>query len=183
MDSNNTIMVIIISFILGLLSSFLINNKNIKKVLSSIVYIIYILILIIVIQRITFKDNRVLNYYVYKIASGSMAETLHVDDYIIIKKSNYYNVGDIITYQIDDKTITHRIVQINGDEIITKGDVNFNVDKAISKNQVIGKVIFHGQFINILVTYGAYMIVVYTTTYIVIDILLKKRKNQYLQNY
>ena len=105
-----------------------------------------------------------------------MRDTLQVNDYIIVRKSNNYKVGDIVTYRLEDKTITHRIVEVNGSKIITKGDANFNIDKSISKKQIVGKVIFHGSLINFLVKYGSYMIIIFTTTYIVGDIINEKTK-------
>ena len=177
MNSDLTLIIlIIISCITSVLTIKLLKNKIIKKIINIIIYITYILILILILQRIAFRDNRIFNYYIYKIASGSMRDTLQVNDYIIVRKSNNYKVGDIVTYKLDDKTITHRIIEINGAEITTKGDANFKGDKSISKKQIVGKVIFHGSLINFLVEYGSYMIIIFTTTYIVGDIINEKTK-------
>ncbi len=174
--SNYQLFSIIISIVLGFLTVKLIKNNLIKRIIDIFIYTIYIIILVVTIQNIVFKDNRILNLYIYKISSGSMENTLYTNDYIVVKKVNIYKAGDIITYQLDNKTITHRIIRINNDQIITKGDANFNIDKGISKKQIIGKVIAHGSLVNFLISYGSYIIVVYSTTYIVVDIIIKSKK-------
>lgn len=77
------------------------------------------------------------------VKSNSMYPELRINDIIIIKKLNNYNVNDIITYSIDNKVlITHRIVKINDNDFITKGDNNNSEDKEIIKLENIkGKVI------------------------------------------
>ena len=52
-------------------------------------------------------------------------------------------VGDIITYTAADTMITHRIVGIETDGFITRGDANNTDDpQAIAPDRVVGKVIF-----------------------------------------
>ena len=89
MNSDLTLIIlIIISCITSVLTIKLLKNKIIKKIINIIVYVIYIIVLILILQRIAFRDNRIFNYYIYKIASGSMKDTLQVNDYIIVRKSN-----------------------------------------------------------------------------------------------
>ena len=52
------------------------------------------------------------------------------------------NTNDIITFKNEDnELITHRIMEIDGDKLVTKGDANNTEDKTITKDAVIGKVI------------------------------------------
>ncbi len=37
--------------------------------------------------------------------------------------------------------VTHRIVEVNGNQIVTKGDANNTNDTPIQRNQIVGKVI------------------------------------------
>ena len=114
-------------------------------------------------------------FYFYKVSSGSMEKTLHVNDYILVMESNNYKAGDIITFRNNkNKIITHRIVSVNNNEIVTKGDANLNVDKTIYKDQIIGKVILHGLFLNLYMDYIGYIIIVYSTSYIVIGLFKQK---------
>ncbi len=70
-----------------------------------------------------------------------MRPILNVGEVILIKDNLDYKKGDIITYKRNNHYITHRIIQINEDEIITKGDNNNTNDDSILKEDVIGKVV------------------------------------------
>lgn len=82
-----------------------------------------------------------LGYSIFEVATGSMSPTLKVGDWILIKKSSSYQVGDIITYQETDYYITHRIIEINDTNVITQGDANLVADNPISKDNIKGKYI------------------------------------------
>lgn len=76
------------------------------------------------------------------VLSGSMEPTFTVNDCLIIHEQEKYELDDIITFiDSDNMLVTHRIIKINGDEIITQGDANNVHDKAISIEQIKGKVI------------------------------------------
>lgn len=48
------------------------------------------------------------------------------------------NPGDIISFKSDDISIVHRIIEVNDNYLITKGDNNKFADERISKNSVEG---------------------------------------------
>lgn len=75
------------------------------------------------------------------VLSGSMEPELSVDDMIIVKDTGDYQVDDIVVFE--DKTImvVHRIVDIDGDEIITKGDANNVEDAPITIDCIKGEVV------------------------------------------
>lgn len=75
------------------------------------------------------------------ILSGSMEPALSIDDLIIVKKCDDYDIGDIIVYQRNYELIVHRIVGIDGNNVITKGDANNIYDKAIDISSIKGRVI------------------------------------------
>ena len=170
-----TIILMICSIAFGAIIVKILKKKKIKIIFNCMVYIIYILIAIILTQKILYQDNRYLNFYLYQVSSGSMRNTLQVNDYILVKKSIVYKEGDIITYQLEDRTITHRIVKISGDAVTTKGDANFNVDEPIHKKQIIGKVVCHGKGLNLVVKYISYILISFATSYLVSDLIIKKK--------
>ena len=176
-----TVLLIIISIFLGVLLAILLKNKKIKIVFNIVVYIIYALIIVVLLQRGIYKDNRIFNCYLYQISSGSMRNTLQVNDFILVKKEDTYQKGDIITYHLEEKTITHRIVSIEGESVITKGDANFHKDDPINQNQIIGKTIYHGKLLNFCVKYLSYILISFTTSYLVVSILSKTNKNKYIK--
>ena len=124
--------------------------KNIKKIFKKIIDILTIFIFIILILIIIAKvdmtvHNRdylsIFGYSFFKVATGSMEPNISENDIIIVKDNSDYQVDDIITYKENDSYITHRIVAINNDNLITKGDANNTNDEAINKSQVLGVVV------------------------------------------
>ena len=70
-----------------------------------------------------------------------MSSAIEIEDIIIVKLGNEnLKKDDIITFKKENNLITHRIVKLNENEIITKGDNNNVADEPISRNDVVGKV-------------------------------------------
>ncbi|OGD69130.1 signal peptidase I [Candidatus Campbellbacteria bacterium RIFCSPHIGHO2_01_FULL_34_10] len=90
------------------------------------------------------------NYELRVVQSGSMEPAIKTGSVAVIKPSDDYQVGDVITFgdvYKSETPITHRIVDIKvieGDYYyITKGDANDDNDpKDVPKEDVIGKVLF-----------------------------------------
>ena len=114
------------------------------KVLKIIGQFILCLILIffILLNIFSMNNKSLFGFRIYRVISGSMQPAFQIGDVIIVKKSNNYSERDIITYSNGLTTITHRIIAINNDEVITKGDANEVDDKPINKEQIIGKFFF-----------------------------------------
>ena len=121
--------------------------KIIKKVIVDLIIFVLSIIAILVIWgfvQLNIQNKEYVNIFGYSILStetGSMSPTIEVGDIIIIKIGDEIKKNDIITYKQDDVLITHRIEQIDGDTIITKGDYNNIQDEPIERSQVIGKVV------------------------------------------
>ena len=84
----------------------------------------------------------VFGYTFFEVGSGSMSPTILSNDVIIVKLNENYQTNDIVTFYFDDSIVTHRIVKIFDDRIITKGDANNVRDLSIDKDSIIGKVVF-----------------------------------------
>jgi len=110
-----------------------------------IIRIILIVILLFILAFNVFAtfDIPFFGLRMYTVKTGSMEPTIKPGDYIIIKSSSKYKLGDIVTYKNDkDEYITHRIVAINKDIIVTQGDANNTIDEPIKKEQILGKVTY-----------------------------------------
>ena len=122
--------------------------KIIKKVIVNLIILVLSIIAILVIWgfiQLNIQNKEYVNIFGYSVLStetGSMSPTIEVGDIIIIKIGDEIKENDIITYKQDDVLITHRIEQIDGDTIITKGDYNNIQDEPIERNQVIGKAVY-----------------------------------------
>lgn len=147
-------------------------TKIYKKIMNVILIILIVLLSIYALLRFT---NRV---EIYKVRTGSMEDGIHVGDYILITKRSNYKIGDVVTYKIDNYYITHRIVEINDDKVITKGDANNTEDKAISKSDIIGKVMFKGGLLNFIIKYKYILVCILLGLYLLSYYFDKNETNE-----
>jgi len=137
-----------------------------KKVLKTIIDIAFVIIIIVLvgyfILRLTGKIN------LYEVKTGSMEPTIKINDYIMVYKDKNYKKGDIVTFEYEDSLVTHRIVKIDKNRVITRGDANNVNDDEFDTNSIVGKVILIGGILNIVVNYKyaiiAFMITIYLFT-------------------
>ena len=121
--------------------------KIIKKVIVNLIIFVLSIIAVLVIWgfiQLNIQNKEYINIFGYSILStetGSMSPIIEKGDIIIIKIGDEIKENDIITYKKDNVLITHRIEQIQGNTIITRGDYNNIQDEPIEKSQVIGKAI------------------------------------------
>lgn len=142
--------------------------SKIYKVFINILSVIAIIVIVFAsiylyqlkVQKKLYVDT--FGYTILEVKSGSMEDEILIGDLVILKlinknsindgvdkeKSNFkyikenLKINDIITFEKENHLITHRIVELNENELITKGDANNVEDKPISYNQIIGKVIY-----------------------------------------
>ena len=122
-------------------------NKVFSVLLNILITIVVIFLIFAVynfIQLEVLKKDYV-NYFGYtyfNTISGSMEDTINIDDYVIVKITKNVLEDDIVTFKDDNMIVTHRIVRVDDKKIVTKGDANNVEDEPISKKQIIGKVVF-----------------------------------------
>ena len=75
------------------------------------------------------------------VVSGSMEPAVQVGDLLVIREQDRYEDGDIITYRSEQSLITHRIISVKENSIITQGDANNVADAPITPSQVEGKML------------------------------------------
>ena len=97
------------------------------------------------------------------IMTGSMEPELKPGDLAIIQEQDSYQEGDIITYDYyTGISVTHRIVEIDGNNILPQGDQNRIPDPKITVDDIYGKVIFHFPIIYFLLgmmLLGVYLLI------------------------
>lgn len=76
------------------------------------------------------------------ILSGSMEPILSIDDLIVVTESETYQENDIVVVQDGRVLVVHRIIKMDGDTIVTKGDANSAEDDPLNISAVKGKVLF-----------------------------------------
>ena len=122
--------------------------KKVLKTTYNIIFIIGISLLLIY-----FSLRLIGIAEIYKVKTGSMEDGIHVGDYILICKKKDYKLKEIVTYKKDNYYVTHRIVKKNGNKFVTKGDANNIEDEEIELKSIVGKVIYSGGMLNILIDY------------------------------
>lgn len=117
-----------------------------KKIVRTVVSIVtYMYVLLIVPLAI----SGFFGIHSFAVISGSMSPEIPTASLVLSKETDFdkLKVGDVVTYMIEgDQTVTHRIISIDKDnkKITTKGDANDQADnKAVSYENIVGKVIFH----------------------------------------
>ena len=81
-------------------------------------------------------------YTIFQVITGSMSNTINPQDIVIVKLTDDVKTHDIITFRVGDDFVTHRIIGNEEDKIITRGDANNSQDAPITKDQIVGKVVF-----------------------------------------
>ena len=122
--------------------------KTIEKIIVDLIIVVLAIIAILAILgfcQVNIQKKQYINIFGYSVLSAeteSMSPTIEKGDIVIIKIGDEIKENDIITYKKDNVLITHRISKINENTIIAKGDYNNTDDVPIQKEQVIGKVVF-----------------------------------------
>ena len=92
-------------------------------------------------------------YTPYVVKTDSMQPILKPGTviYIDVNDQNFQE-GDIITFNKSGVLITHRVISIKGNQVITKGDNNIENDKfEVYESDIIGKYIFSVPIIGFLI--------------------------------
>jgi signal peptidase len=77
------------------------------------------------------------------VLSGSMEPALNVNDLVLIQETQDLQVGDVVVYQSGTELIIHRVIALEGENLVTQGDANQIPDQAITLDQVKGKLVGH----------------------------------------
>ena len=116
----------------------------ILNILITVVVVITIIGLYYMAQvKILNKDYaNIFGYTFFEVATGSMANTINIGDIVVVKVNETFKENDISVYKEENSFITHRVIKIDGQDLITRGDANNSEDKPIKSDQILGKVIY-----------------------------------------
>jgi len=127
---------------------------NTKKIIKSIIeWIIYILIFVAIVYGTPKILAKVLDtpYPIAAITSSSMWPVLKVGDLVFIKgvsERSQINLGEIVVYNNNPSASSgqagftiHRLVKLDEETFITKGDANNVDDQPVKYQELIGKTV------------------------------------------
>ena len=123
--------------------------KKIAEIITNILLILVVIAIFFALYgffQLKILNKNYINYFGYtffEVVSGSMSPTINTYDLVIVKVNENVKNDDIITFYKDNTFITHRIIDYKDDNnILTKGDANNTTDKEITKDMIIGKVVY-----------------------------------------
>ena len=115
--------------------------KTIKKVFFALFLLMSLSYLYIVVSPKIFKNFYPFGIKTAIVLTGSMEPTLNIDDFVILRElKGRVNVNDIVSYKRPgEKTeVLHRVVRVDKNIVITKGDANNKEDAPIDVMQITG---------------------------------------------
>ena len=87
------------------------------------------------------------------IMSDSMQPVLSTNDLVVVTKQDSYDIDDIVVFQKEDLLVIHRIIEIDDDMVITKGDANPSADDPVPIKEIKAKYAFRIPYIGLIVKY------------------------------
>lgn len=80
-------------------------------------------------------------YGIANVLSGSMEPTFSKGTLLLVKEEKQAEPGQIVVYQSGQELIVHRVIQIEGNLVTTKGDANEAADPVFDASQIKGVVV------------------------------------------
>lgn len=84
------------------------------------------------------------------VLSGSMEPALQVDDLILVREKDEYEVDDIVVFQDGHSLTVHRLIAFDGERVITRGDANNVADDPITPDRILGAVFLRIPFLGMV---------------------------------
>ena len=149
--------------------------RTLIRVIIILLCVLFGLMLLLNIASYLLGDSNPLGVRCAVVLTGSMEPTIHVNDMVFVLRRPDYRIGDIVMYSDGNATVTHRIVAINPNGYVTRGDANNTPDDPMPIERIIGKVIFVIPRSGILMGFlkSPYGIVSIVLIFIVMEILTK----------
>ena len=123
-------------------------------VLSIIIFLLLIILLILGYHKSKDKIPYIFGFSGFVNTGTSMLPIIKKDDLIIVKKENFYEVGDIICFNNDGVITTHRIINKKDGFYETQGDNNiFPDENKISDLNVYGKMVIRVPYVGKIINF------------------------------
>jgi len=124
------------------------------------------------------------DYNMYLVKGQSMEPTINIGDMVITGPpegllSGEIKPGTIVTYQRGNSLVTHRVIAVEGSNLITKGDASEDPDsQPVTISEVSGvhlfKIPYVGYFSDFIRTTVGWLVVVIAPTILLVGFLVRK---------
>lgn len=75
------------------------------------------------------------------VLTGSMEPSVQVGDWIFFKSQADYKPGQIVLFQDGGRLVTHRVVDVLENQLVTQGDANNTPDQPVPRERVLGRMV------------------------------------------
>lgn len=117
-----------------------------KKIHNIYLFVLYSIIAVFLLLALINLLPRLFGIRPFVVLSGSMEPEIPTGGVIFVDTNippDQIHVGDIITYALDDTTVTHRVIAETVTSVTAKGDANEQADfSPVSRDQILGRVLF-----------------------------------------
>ena len=130
--------------------------KTIKKVFFALFLLMSLSYLYIVVSPKIFKNFYPFGIKTAIVLTGSMEPTLNINDFVILRElKGRVNVNDIVSYKRPDgkNQVLHRVVSVDKNIVITKGDANNKEDDPIDVMQITGVYVRKVKYLGKIITF------------------------------
>jgi len=130
--------------------------KIIKKVFFALFLLMSLSYLYIVVSPKIFKNFYPFGIKTAIVLTGSMEPTLNIDDFVILRElKGRVNVNDIVSYKRpgEKNEVLHRVVRVDKNIVITKGDANNKEDDPIDVMQITGVYVRKVKYLGKIITF------------------------------
>lgn len=102
------------------------------------------------------------------IKTPSMSTAAPVGTMVVIHPESKYAIGDIVSFDRNNRSYTHRIVDACEQGWITKGDLNGSPDPLpVANSQIVGKVVFTAKYLGFLMTALPWILLGWVLVYLI----------------
>ena len=165
-------------------------EKVINIILNILIFIFAIFLLISIYNNIQVKIlgndySSFFGYSMFEVQTGSMSKAIEAGDMIVVKKEDDIEINDIITFKQGNDFVTHRVVEIYNDTLVTRGDANNTKDDPITKSQVVGKVvkILPGFGIIRKILFNPFVLIALIVTLYLISTMFRRGKSMKIKEF
>ena len=148
-------------------------------------------ILILIIAGFTFVHFSS-DYNIYLVRSESMKPAIKMGDMVITGPvggtlGGVIRPGTIITYQLGEELVTHRVLSVDGDTLVTKGDAVEDPDpRSVTRTQVRGIYLFRipsmGYVANFIRTKLGWFLVIIAPATALVALLIRQMRKELRKN-
>ena len=165
-----------------------------STLLTAVLWVLIVLLMFLTLsgiyQRLSKGNTGFFGIGYAVVVSGSMEPSIHVNDVIVYMAHDKedYEVGDCVVYARqtsaeDEILIIHRIISIDGDNLVTKGDANTEPDSPITFSAVTGRVAFRIPYLGVVIDFlrtpwGLIVIGAVIAGLVVLNIVISRKKDR-----